>query len=144
MGIGNLLMGDEGLGPQFVNRYSIEFPHEIDLLDGGTGGLHLMHYFEHYENVILIDAILDDTQAGTITMLKPQFSSDFPKTMSTHDIGLKDLIESMSILGTLPEIYLFAVSIDKIQAMDIGLSEEIEKCLPQLKKEIIRLAEAII
>ena len=143
MGIGNLLMGDEGLGPQFVNRYSKEFPHEIDLLDGGTGGLHLMHYFEHYKNVILIDATLDDNQAGTITLLKPRFSRDFPKTMSTHDIGMKDLVESMSILNTLPKIYLFTVSIDKVQPMKIGLSNGIEKCLPKLKDEICHLISAL-
>lgn len=143
-GIGNLLMGDEGLGVHFANRLEKESPPEIEILDGGTAGFHLMSSFEEYEKVILIDATLDGKKPGTIRRLKPHFSHDFPRAMSTHDIGLKDLMEGMQLLGTLPEIYLFAVSIPKIQPMKVGLSSEIESCIPKLREQVLKLAGELV
>ena len=50
-----------------------------------------MEYLDQDARVILVDATLDDKPPGTISLLKPKFASDFPKAMSTHEIGLKDL-----------------------------------------------------
>ena len=137
MGIGNVLMGDEGVGVHFAQMLEEEqLPAHVDILDGGTGGFHLMSYFEAYPCVILVDASLDDRPAGTIQLIKPRFSTDFPRAMSTHDIGLKDLVEGLTILGKLPEIYLFVVSIDAVQSQCLNLSSDIQKVLPELKKRV--------
>lgn len=136
MGIGNYLMGDEGLGCHFIQRYSDAFPDDIEIVDGGTGGFLLMPYFEEHEKVVLIDATMDGRQPGTIKLLKPRFSRDFPKSMSTHDIGLKDVIEAMTIRETMPEVFLFTVSIEEIQPMEVNLSPVIDEALPVLKAKI--------
>jgi len=148
MGIGNYLMGDEGVGVHVARRCEEKlekklFPENIDVLDGGTGGFHLLEYFESYPVVILIDATLDDRKAGTIRLIEPKFSKDFPRAMSTHDIGLKDMVESLIILGKLPKIYLFAVSIDEIQPQSIELSEPIEAIASKVVKHIEELIEDI-
>ena len=70
----------------------------------------------------VVDATLDGRPPGTIRLVEPRFSSDFPRAMSTHDIGLKDLISGLQVLGRLPRIYLFVVSIAELQDMYIGLS----------------------
>ncbi len=136
LGIGNYLMGDEGVGCHFIQRYQSDFPKEIDVTDGGTSGFLLMPYFEEHEKVILIDATMDQDPPGTIKLLKPRFSKDFPKSMSTHDIGLKDVIEALTIRETTPEIFLFTVSIEEIQPMEVNLSPVIEAKLPELKDKI--------
>ena len=64
--------------------------------------------------------------------------------MSTHEIGLKDLIQSMALMGTLPEIHLFAVSIEEVQPLHIGLSTSIEEKLPDLISQIRQLAYQLI
>lgn len=140
LGIGNLLMGDEGVGVHLAKRLEAVAPEGVDVLDGGTGGFHLMSWFEGYQKVILIDATLDAHEPGTIRLIRPRFASDFPRAMSTHDIGLKDVVESMLLLGTLPEIHLFAVSIATVQPMQVGLSPEIEDCLVPLSRKVLDLA----
>jgi hydrogenase maturation protease len=139
MGIGNYLMGDEGIGVHTVNQLEQEGITGVDLLDGGTGGFYLLEYFEQYKHVILIDATLDQNPVGNIRLIKPRFASDFPQAMSTHDIGLKDLISALQLLGRMPEIYLFVVSIETIQQQGIEITEEIQAIVTELKERIRQL-----
>lgn len=143
LGIGNYLMGDEGLGVHVVNQLKEEEPGLADIIDGGTAGFQLMEYLESYQHVILIDATLDGKPAGTIQKIKPRFSKDFPSAMSTHEIGLKDLVEGLLLLGKLPDIHLFIMSIQKIQPLSTLLSSEIEDSLPELKRKVITLAKTL-
>ena len=141
MGIGNYLMGDEGVGVHVAQRLAKEtLPEGVDVLDGGTGGFFLMEYFENYPVVILIDATLDDRPTGTIRVIEPRFAADFPRAMSTHDIGLRDLVEGLAILGKMPKIYLFAVSIEMIQSQQIELSPELERVMPELLEQVKKMA----
>ena len=145
LGIGNYLMGDEGVGVHFAQRLENEpLPPGVDVLDGGTGGFHLTHYIEKYPAVILIDATLDDHPIGHIRLLEPRFSKDFPKAMSTHDIGMKDVIEAMLFMDKLPKIYLFAVSIESLQQQQVTLTPEIEAVLLELKKKVVALANKLV
>lgn len=141
LGIGNYLMGDEGIGVHVANRLekSKLLPEGVSVLDGGTGGFHLLEYFERYDRIILIDATLDNHVTGTIRKIKPRFAADFPPAMSTHDIGLKDLVSALQILGKMPEIDLFVVSIATIQQQGIELTPEIEAVVPKVIDEILTL-----
>ncbi|MGZ3754080.1 MAG: hydrogenase maturation protease [Mucilaginibacter sp.] len=133
MGIGNYLMGDEGVGVHLANKIMTQIlPDGVDVVDGGTGGFYLLEYFENYDHVILVDATLDGNTPGTIRLIKPRFAQDFPPAMSTHDIGLKDLVSALQILGKMPDIDLFVVSIASIQQQGIELTPKIEKVLPVL------------
>lgn len=144
LGIGNYLMGDEGLGVHAVNQLKEELePRYADFLDGGTAGFQLMEYLEHYPHVIMIDATLDGDPAGTIKKIRPRFSKDFPNAMSTHEIGLKDLVEGLLLLGKMPNIHLFIMSIEKVQPLSTMLSPEIEIALPALKHAVIELAKQL-
>jgi hydrogenase maturation protease len=138
MGIGNWLMQDEGIGVHLA-RFLEErgLPDGADILDGGTGGFHLLEYFEQYPTVILVDATLDNLPPGTIRAITPHFAADFPQAMSTHDIGLKDLVGALHLTGRLPKIKLYVVSIRSIQEQGIELSADMEGILEQLRENII-------
>lgn len=145
LGIGNYLMGDEGVGVHFVRTLENEpWPAGVKILDGGTAGFQLMEDLESHSTVIMVDATLDEYPPGTIRLIEPRFASDFPKAMSTHEIGLKDLVEALSLLGRLPRIYLFVVSVDTIQPLSIELSPSVEAALPVLREHVLRLAETVI
>jgi len=140
LGVGNYLMGDEGLGVHLAQQLKNEItPGLADVLDGGTAGFQLMEYIESYPRVILIDATLDDKPAGTIQLIRPRFASDFPKAMSTHEIGLKDLVESLTLLDQLPDVYLFVVSVKTIQPLSVDLSPDVQVVFPELKRRILEL-----
>jgi hydrogenase maturation protease len=145
LGIGNYLMGDEGIGVHIAERLEKEtLPLEVDVLDGGTGGFHLLEYFELYPNVILIDATLDSNPPGTIRLIKPKFAKDFPQAMSTHDIGLKDMVSALQIMGTIPDIDLFVVSIESIQQQGITLTPEVEAVVPLIIDKVKTLMHELL
>jgi len=56
--------------------------------------------------------------------------------LSSHDIGLKDLVESAALLDTFPTINLITVSIEKIQPMLLTLSKEVENAIQNVYKKV--------
>ena len=138
LGIGNYLMGDEGVGVhfiQFLEKNRITYS-QADILDGGTGGFTLMGTIDAYDTIIFIDATMDGKPSGSISLIKPRFANDFPNALSAHDFGLKDMIESMYLLGNAPEMYLFTISIEEIKPMHINLSPAVKLAIPCLVDKI--------
>lgn len=131
-------MGDEGVGVHAA-RYILAkgLPAGVDCVDGGTGGFQLLEMMQNSKGVILIDAVLDHNPPGTLQRLQPKFSSQYPKTLTAHDIGLKDLLDAFYLLGDVPEVTLFAVSIATLQGLDINLSPEIEAVLPKIAAAVL-------
>jgi hydrogenase maturation protease len=130
VGIGNVLMGDEGIGVHVVRRLEDRpLPDGVTCLDGGTGSFTLLGPLQAARRVILVDAALDGSEPGTIRRIRPRYAKDFPRTLTAHDIGLKDMIDAMYLLGTVPEITLFTVSIEKPDDLTMGLSEGMEACV---------------
>lgn len=140
MGVGNYLMADEGVGVHAAQRLAESDIPGADIVDGGTGGFHLLEYFELYDRIILVDATLDRLPAGTIRLIRPRFASDFPVAMSTHDIGLKDLTSAIQLLDHQPDIHLFVVSIESIQQQGVELTPDTEAIMPSLLSKITDLA----
>lgn len=144
LGVGNYLMGDEGIGVHTVQELAkIELPENVDILDGGTGGLLLLNYFEAYRTIIFVDATMDGKPAGSITKLRPKFAADFPSALSVHDVGLKDMIEAVYLLEDVPDIHLFTVSIEELNPMTVELNPEVKAALPDLKQQILQLCQEL-
>lgn len=142
LGIGNYLMGDEGVGVHFINRIDkSQFPEDISFIDGGTGGFTLIPYIENHQKVIIVDATMDDKEEGTITLLKPRFSDDFPISLSGHNFGLKDMVEILSMLDTMPEIYLYTITILKMEPMSMKLSPKVNDAIQEVTRQIIEQIE---
>lgn len=111
------------------------------IVDGGTGGFRLLSFFSEHDRIIMIDAAADGRPLGTVSVLRPKFASDFPKSLSAHDIGLKDLIEAATLLGGLPDISLITVSVEKIQPMTLDLSPPVEAALPEIERIVRALLD---
>lgn len=137
LGVGNLLLKDEGVGIHAIQALEKEnLPPEVQLMDGGTGGLHLISWLEEYERIIMIDATLDSNPPGTIRLIQPRYASDFPPLMSAHEIGLRDMIGAMSLMGHLPEIQLIVISVADIGEVGTRLSPEVQAVLPEIIRRI--------
>lgn len=141
LGVGNVLLGDEGAGVHAVRRLEEEtWPPHVTLLDGGTGGFHLLSLFQDFERIVLVDATMDGQPPGTVRVIRPRFASDYPRTLSAHDIGLKDLIESAALLGHTPEVTLIVISVRTLpEGLHAELSSEVAASLPRVA-ELIREA----
>lgn len=140
IGIGNLLLGDEGVGVH-VARHLLDhgrLPEGVDCLDGGTGSLVLLEPLQTADRIILVDATMDGAPPGTLRRLVPKFSSDFPPSLAAHDIGLRDLLDSFYLLGDQPpDVILFTISIAEMQNMVTTLSPEVAAAVPWVAAMIL-------
>ncbi len=137
IGIGNLLMGDEGVGIHVL--WELEkicpIPH-IEYVDGGTGGLQLLEYFTASDLVVLIDATLDGNFLGTVTQQEPRFSKDYPRTLVAHDLGLKDLLDALALLESTAKVVLFTITITDISTVSLVLSPELESAIAAASEKV--------
>jgi hydrogenase maturation protease len=141
LGVGNLLMGDEGVGIHALRALETRpaIP-GVRLLDGGTGGANLLGEFDGVRRVILLDATFDQRAAGTITYQRPTGALALPRGLSAHDFGLKDLFVAAELLGRLPELHLYTISIATIRPMCTDLSAVVAAALPRLVTAVHRHA----
>ena len=134
LGVGNLLMGDKGVGVAAIRHLEEKgFASRAELVDGGTSGFHLLGLFRNQQHLILIDAATDDQPVGTVSLIRPRYASDFPPTLTAHDIGLKDLIESAALLDYWPQVDLITISIGDLGLMTMELSPPVAAALPQVE-----------
>lgn len=138
LGLGNVIMGDEGVGVHVVRAVEKEIlPAGVDCLDGGTGGFILLEPLEQADRIILIDATMDENPIGTVTRTTPRFSRDYPPTLTAHDIGVKDLLDAFYIQGGNRDVILYAVSIDPLQSISMDLSEAVRKGADEAVRRIV-------
>jgi len=131
LGIGNVLMGDEGVGVTVVRELG-PVPPGVECLDGGTGSFALLDAMSRAGRIVLVGATADGKPAGTVTRLEPRFSRDYPRRLTAHDIGLKDLLDAFYLLGEKKHVTLFAVSIEFPQPIGIGLTAALRRELPRV------------
>lgn len=145
LGIGNLLMGDEGIGVHAVRRLEQEdsLPPGVRVVDGGTGGFHLLSYLDEHDTVVMIDATMDGQPPGTLSWIEPRHAADFPRSLTAHDIGLRDLVESAALLGSLPRIHLLTVSVAGLQPMQTSLTPALEAALPRVVEQVVEFVHRL-
>ena len=144
LGLGNILMGDEGVGVNVVRALAQHtLPAHIECLDGGTGGMVLLDFLQQAARIVMIDAAADGNPIGTVTRTQPRFSREYPRSLTAHDIGVKELLDLYEMLGGNSPVTLYAITIDPKQSLRIGLSplidaaanQAIERILAELRAE---------
>lgn len=142
LGIGNLVLQDEGFGVHAVRELEkCRLPENVDILDGGTAGMNLMGILQEYKDILIIDAALDHTPIGTVKHIIPKFSDAYPPLITVHEIGLKDVIDAMHLTGYCPNIELITVSVEKYDSLGMELSPKVEAAMPhavEMVKEIVK------
>jgi hydrogenase maturation protease len=138
LGLGNVLMGDEGIGVHVVRALELHtLPEGTECLDGGTGGFVLLEPLQSADRIILVDAAADGNPIGTVTRTMPRFSRDYPPTLTAHDIGVKDLLDVFYIQGGEREVVLYAITIDPKQPIRMSLSAEGTKAAEEAVRRIL-------
>jgi hydrogenase maturation protease len=140
IGVGNLLLSDEGVGIHVAQRLLREYqlPEEILVLDGGTLGLDLLYYLEGIENLLMIDAVLMNKEPGSLMrMVDEEVPSYMTFKMSPHHIGIPDMLFAAKLKGLYPQnVVLWGV---QPEIVDIGLdlSESVAKQVDPLLDHIL-------
>lgn len=122
LGVGNLLLADEGAGVRVIERLQELYwiPEEVQVLDGGTLGLDLLYYLEDARQMLIIDAVEMGQPPGTLLRLEGEEVPSFLSVkMSPHQIGVPDMLFAAKLKGIAPpEIVLWGV---QPGLLDIGL-----------------------
>ncbi len=141
LGIGNTLMGDDGLGVRIIEAFerTYEVPSCVEVIDGGTGGLKLLELFQDFESVIVIDAVVSDSPAGTVHVYRDEElrGAKQPVRVSAHQIGLFELLETARLTGHEPSVSLIGVVPERI-APGENLSKRIEKRTTLVAEKIVQ------
>ena len=105
IGLGNPLMGDDGLGLIALAQLQAQWlvPEEIDLVDGGTWGMTLLPVIESAASLLLIDAIEMRAAPGTLHLLERGRIPRYLATkISPHQVDLHDVLALAELRGTFP------------------------------------------
>ena len=138
LGLGNVLMSDEGVGVHVVRALETHaLPPNVECLDGGTGGFVLLEPMQNADRILMIDAAADGNPIGTVTRTVPRFSRDYPPTLTAHDVGIKDLLDLFYMLDGGREVTLYAISINPQQPISLELSSGIKKAANEAVERIL-------
>jgi hydrogenase maturation protease len=134
IGIGNPLRGDDCIGIVLLKRLqsiSERLPKYIEFIDGGTGGMNLLHVFPRFDCIILIDAVNFGGVAGEfkVFLLDDVYSKKINIGLSTHESDFFKIITMSKKLHELPKsFFIFAIQ-PKELLFSQGLSDELNKKL---------------
>ena len=114
IGVGNDLMGDDGIGPHIVGllKGRGELPPEVDVFDEGRGGMRLLHHIKGYDRLVMIDAADIGKDPGDYIVFRPEEveSRKVLSRVSVHEWDLMKVIELSRMMGECPsDVRIIAV-----------------------------------
>jgi hydrogenase maturation protease len=114
LGLGNILMSDEGIGVYIVERLqkqAAEFPN-ADFIDAGTGGMNILHLIANRRKAVIIDCAVIGLAPGDIKRFIPEDVSSVKKVshFSLHDVDILKVLEISKQIGEYPdEVVIFGI-----------------------------------
>ncbi len=138
IGVGNLLLQDEGIGVHVVKALQeIDLPADIKLIDGGTSP-DLVAYTRAGDKVIIIDAAKAGGRAGSIYRFQPEDLASGKGTLtSAHEMGVLENLKLMALTGNQPgEIVIIG-----IEPAETGFGTELS---PTLKAKLPKIVKTVL
>ncbi len=142
LGVGNLLLGDEGVGVHIAQRLQqMPLPPHIEVLDGGTIGYELLPHLYGRRKVIIVDALKADERPGSLVRLAPgEVQPGMPRSLFVHQGGLQEFLHFAQRLEPRPEIVLFGIVARSFRPMTMELSPEVEGRMTEILDSILEEA----
>jgi len=139
LGIGNLIVGDEGFGVHAV-RYleeNYEFPDSVLIRDGGTAGIYMSPFLEECDPVLVIDVVDIDAEPGSMHYYSNEDvkAGKISTRMSPHQLGLLEILEICKLRDAAPETLEFYCVVPK----DLITSTELSDVVAPRVKEICEI-----
>lgn len=142
LGVGNILLTDEGLGVHVVEdlKANYTFTPQISLIDGGTMGMELLTYMRGMKKILLIDAVNGGEAPGTIYEFPHrELEQYFTDHISVHEVGMQDILRIRAIQeNPLEDAIVIGV---EPESLDVGFepSAPVQKALPEVKERVLRV-----
>jgi len=141
LGLGNMLLTDDGVGPALLNQLgdpSERWSDQVEFVDGGTQGLALLGQLSGRRGLIIVDALQRGAAPGTVHRLTlPELREISPgRATSGHESNAGELLSAAQLLDELPDrLFIVGVEPEKI-ATGIGLSDSVQQALSSASDQI--------
>ena len=144
LGVGNILLSDEGIGVRVIEYLQKQtLPKDVELVDGGTAGADLIDVLANRETVILIDAIQSDRPPVTILRLTPDDLMPQSKNpLSLHDLDIPQTLEMTKMLKCAPERVICFGVVPECVVPGMELSEALAPLVPKIAELALQAASA--
>ena len=146
LGLGNVLLGDDGLGAAAVAELerNYEIPPQVRVADGGTLGLALLGLFAESEHVILVDAIRVDAPPGTLVRIDgDEVAPAVRERLSPHQVGVADLFDAARLIDSFPASVTLLGLVPERMDLSIERSDPVDAGLDGLVEAIVREARGL-
>ena len=140
IGVGNILMGDEGFGVrviQYLKKAGV--PNNVSLIDAGTWFFNIAASLTDFDRVIVVDIAKGGKEPGTIyRFLEKDIKSNNSGSISLHDFGVIESLNLERLVRRMPDdIVFYGIEPDKIE-LSMDLSEKLKALIPKVSKEILK------
>jgi hydrogenase maturation protease len=140
LGLGNVLLHDEGLGVWVAKSLGrrFAFPPEVTVLEGGTLGLDLLPWLDDVERLLVIDAVKVGRAPGaTVRLENGDVPAGLDVKISPHQVGVQDLLAAARLLGSEPpHVVLWGMEPERLDP-GTGFSASVSEALPRLEAEVL-------
>ena len=145
IGIGNPLRKDDGIGIILLERLmerKNNLPKNIEFIDGGTGGMNLLHILARFRIALILDAVKFGGEVGEYKIFKPNetVNKRYLTSISTHGLDFLKIVNLSKDLGELPkELIIFGV-----QPKDVSNGVDLSPELQNKVDELLKILEKIL
>ena len=138
IGLGNPLMGDDGIGPRIVEelRGNPRLPECAEVMDGGTDLLQCASQIEGRSRVVLIDAIHDGSEPGTVSVFDESFAGLDESQHHAHGLSAVEAVGLLKLIAPVP-FRLIGISIASA-GVDRELSPTLRAAMPTILERVVR------
>jgi hydrogenase maturation protease len=145
IGMGNTLMGDDGVGVRVAEVLaSRDLGPDIEVVSGGTAGMALSRYFTESDQVLVVDAIAAGDTPGSVFRFTPQDAGITTlRSHTSHGLSLPNIMLAAQLQGALPQVVVYAVQIGDITCGFDTLTPEVEAAVADVADMVAQEAESL-
>lgn len=143
LGVGNLLLSDEGVGVHIAQRMmEMKLPPKVRVVEGGTDGFGLINIILEADRMILIDAVRGGGAPGDLYRFDVEECNPFPDLFKTsvHQISILEVINLSGLIGSTPRTTVIGVEPKNLE-MGMELSPEVEAKVPRVIEIVMEEVE---
>jgi hydrogenase maturation protease len=145
IGVGNVLMGDDGFGVRVVEELrKRDLPECVEVYDCATLGLQILNYMENRDFCVVIDTVRSGKEPGEIQILDLNECKSKISLSSLHDLGLVEAYNIGKMIYNLPKrIVVVGVEPERIE-FGLGLSKRVESAIPKAVEIVIEIVRDLL
>jgi len=148
LGVGNLLLSDEGVGVHVANKLmEMELPEGVEVYEGGTDGFRLMSVVTGADRLIVVDAVKGGGEPGSIYRFDVKDVPSMPDSYKTsvHQIGILEVIHFSEFVGKgkTPEATIIGIEPKSLE-MSMELTPEVAAKVPRVIELVLEAAKTAL